>query len=110
MSTLISTLIKSPDFIEAHLSQCHGAILPKGDILDAFAKRINADKPERPVSPSYAAIRMAEAGIHGEAMLNWFFFFCETAGEGDFAGFWFYSLRSVEKAVDTSVYTMRESG
>lgn len=103
MSTLIASLIKTDGFIEQHLSQCHGAILPRADIIGAFTARINAAKPPRLVSDRYVESRMQEAGIRSEALLNWFYFFCEQTSSEDFAGFWFYSLRSVENPVQKPV-------
>lgn len=103
MSTFISEIIKSKDFIEDHLSQCHGAILPHDEIVRRFVARINAEKPPRPVSERYAAIRMREAGIRNEATLNWFYFFCEEVSDGDFSGMWFRSLENVENPVENPV-------
>ena len=100
MSTFIETIIKSDNFLEDHLSQCHGAILPRSDIIHAFAKRIKADMPSKRISDRYVEILMYNAGIRSEALLNWFYFFCEEMNSEDFGGFWFHSLGLVEKPVE----------
>lgn len=101
--TYISQIIQSEDFIENHLSQCHGAILPREEIVRMFAARINAGNPPRIVSGKYVEVCMNDAGMRSEALLNWFYFFCDKASAGDFSGMWFRSLKKVEKYVDNPV-------